>query len=60
MGQIQQTTYGSDSAGDPYIPTSGNGGYSAEHYELTVDYRVATNRLNATATITARAVKVFP
>ena len=55
MPQNVQTTYGSASAGDPYIPTSGNGGYSAEHYDLNLDYRVATNRLNATATITARA-----
>ncbi|MDH6237792.1 M1 family metallopeptidase [Cryobacterium sp. CG_9.6] len=46
---------GSATAGDPYIPTSGNGGYLAEHYDLALDYRVATNRLNATAIITARA-----
>jgi aminopeptidase N len=57
MPQTAQTTYGSASAGDPYIPNSGNGGYTAEHYDLALDYRVATNRLNATATITARALK---
>ncbi|MDJ0377084.1 M1 family metallopeptidase [Cryobacterium sp. PH31-L1] len=51
-----QTTYGSASAGDPYIPTGGNGGYVAEHYDLNLSYRVATNRLNATAVITARAL----
>lgn len=56
MSQTVQTTYGSASAGDPYIPTSGNGGYLAEHYDLSLDYRVATNRLNATTTITARAL----
>ncbi|TFD61436.1 M1 family peptidase [Cryobacterium suzukii] len=56
MAQTVQTTYGSASAGDPYIPTSGNGGYTAEHYDLTLSYRVATNRLNATAIITARAL----
>ena len=55
MAQTVQTTFGSASAGDPYIPTGGNGGYLAEHYDLNLDYRVATNRLNATATITARA-----
>lgn len=46
---------GSASAGDPYLPTSGNGGYRVEHYDLDLDYRVATNRLAATATITGRA-----
>lgn len=46
---------GSASAGDPYLPASGNGGYSVEHYDLDLDYRVATNRLAATATITGRA-----
>lgn len=56
MSQTVQTTYGSASAGDPYTPNSGNGGYTAEHYDLTLDYRVATNRLNATATITARSL----
>jgi aminopeptidase N len=56
MAQTLQTTYGSASAGDPYILTSGNGGYTAVHYDLTLDYRVATNRLNATAIITARAL----
>ena len=56
MAQTVQTTFGSASAGDPYIPTGGNGGYLADHYDLNLDYRVATNRLNATATITARAL----
>ena len=56
MAQTVQTTFGSASAGDPYIPTGGNGGYLAEHYDLSLDYRVGTNRLNATAIITARAL----
>ncbi|WP_254782899.1 MULTISPECIES: M1 family metallopeptidase [unclassified Curtobacterium] len=42
---------------DPYTPHSGDRRWSAEHYELRLDYRVATNRLDATATITARAVE---
>ncbi len=50
------TTYGSATAGDPYIAAAGNGGYVAEHYDLNLDYRVTTNRLNATAVITARAL----
>jgi len=47
---------GSASAGDPYLPTSGNGGYTVDHYDLDLDYRVSTNRLTATATITGRAI----
>ena len=40
---------------DPYIPALGNDGYRSVHYDLELDYRVATNRLTATATITAIA-----
>jgi aminopeptidase N len=47
---------GSASVGDAYLPTSGNEGYAAVHYEIDLDYRVATNRLNGTATIRARAL----
>jgi aminopeptidase N len=47
---------GSASAGDPYLPASGNGGYRVDHYDLNLDYRVATNRLTATAVIRARAL----
>jgi aminopeptidase N len=46
---------GSASAGDPYLPASGNSGYTVDHYDLNLDYRVSTNRLAATATIRARA-----
>jgi len=53
---LSPPSYGSASAGDAYLPTSGNGGYRAEHYDLALDYRVATNRLNATAIITARSL----
>lgn len=48
--------HGSASAGDPYLPASGNGGYRVDHYDLNLDYRVATNRLTATTTLTARAL----
>ena len=46
-----------DPAADPYTPHSGDRRWSAEHYELRLDYRVATNRLDGTATITARALE---
>jgi aminopeptidase N len=56
MLQPSTAVFGSASAGDPYLPTSGNGGYSVDHYDLNLDYRVATNRLTATAVIRARAL----
>jgi len=48
-------SYGSASLGDEYLPETGNGGYTVDHYDLNLDYRVVTNRLAATAVITARA-----
>ena len=44
---------GARSAGDPYLPTRGNGGYAVERYELDLTYRIATNRLAGTAVIHA-------
>ncbi|MFF1632446.1 M1 family metallopeptidase [Leifsonia sp. NPDC058248] len=44
---------GSRHSGDPYLPQSGNGGYQVESYDLDLRYRVATNRLDATAVIVA-------
>ncbi|MCW4352746.1 M1 family metallopeptidase [Hoyosella sp. YIM 151337] len=41
------------SAVDPYVPTSGNNGYRVSRYELDLNYRVSTNRLEADTTITA-------
>ncbi|MGE2737322.1 M1 family metallopeptidase [Mycolicibacterium vaccae] len=38
---------------DPYLPGTGNFGYRASRYDLDLDYKVASNRLGATATITA-------
>jgi aminopeptidase N len=42
---------------DPYIPQHGNDGYRALHYDLELDYRVATNRLAGRAVVTARAAR---
>ncbi|WP_132992376.1 M1 family metallopeptidase [Gordonia zhaorongruii] len=38
---------------DSYLPRSGNLGYRISRYDLVIDYRVASNRMTATATITA-------
>ncbi|HET6299823.1 MAG TPA: M1 family metallopeptidase [Kribbella sp.] len=48
---------GADTAGDPYVPTHGNGGYTVDSYELDIDYRVNSNRLTGKATITAVATQ---
>ncbi len=41
---------------DPYLPKNGNFGYRVSHYELILEYKVAINRLSASATITAEAL----
>ncbi|GAA1482600.1 M1 family metallopeptidase [Gordonia sinesedis] len=38
---------------DPYLPQNGNLGYRVSRYDLDLEYKVATNRLTGTATITA-------
>ncbi|MEB3069565.1 M1 family metallopeptidase [[Mycobacterium] vasticus] len=47
---------------DPYLPGSGNAGYRVSRYELDLEYKVASNRLSGTVTITATtttALRVF-
>ncbi len=41
---------------DPYLPTHGDDRYTVEHYDLTLDYKVATNRLSARAVLNVRAL----
>lgn len=38
---------------DPYLPANGNFGYRVSRYELDLEYKVAINRLNGSAIITA-------
>ena len=40
---------GADSAGDAYLPQSGNGGYRTVSIALSLRYRIARNRLDGTA-----------
>jgi aminopeptidase N len=40
---------------DPYFPRHGNEGYCVAHYDLTLNYRLAGNRLTGAAGLTARA-----
>lgn len=44
-----------DGSPHAYLPRSGTDDFSVLRYDLDLDYRVATNRLDATATIRARA-----
>ena len=46
---------GARSAGDPYYPTSGNGGYAASNYVVAITYDPKTHHLDGDTTITARA-----
>jgi len=48
---------GSPGLGDPYFPLDGNGGYDVKHYFLDIRYHPATDVLQGTATIRARATQ---
>ncbi|KUO07538.1 M1 family metallopeptidase [Streptomyces sp. DSM 15324] len=48
---------GADGIGDSYFPQLGNGGFDARHYDLSVAYDPATDRLDGRTTITARATR---
>jgi hypothetical protein len=48
---------GSPGLGDPYFPLDGNGGYDVKHYLLDIRYHPATDVLQGTATIRARATQ---
>lgn len=42
--------------GDPYTPQSGDANLDVEHYDLTLDYKVSTNRLAGVAVIRGRVI----
>jgi aminopeptidase N len=48
---------GAPGVGDPYFPLLGNGGYDVRHYDLSFSYDPATDRLDGTAVIQARATQ---
>jgi aminopeptidase len=53
----ESSHFGATSAGDPYIPDSGNGGYRVGRYELDLTYRVSSNRLSGRAVLSAMATQ---
>ena len=52
-----QFSPGLSGLGDPFFPLAGNGGYDVRHYSLDLDYERATNQLDATTVIVARATQ---
>ncbi|MFJ6001506.1 M1 family metallopeptidase [Arthrobacter sp. NPDC092385] len=42
-------------APDPYTPANGSTSYRVEHYDLTLDYKLASNRLSGRAVLTMTA-----
>jgi aminopeptidase N len=51
---------GSDGAGDPYYPTSGNGGYEVDSYDIALTYQPSSNDLSATTTVKATVTSTGP
>src|SRR5688572_3878189 len=52
-----QFSPGARSAGDPYLPAIGNGGYDVQHYDLTINYNPVSNTMTSRADITIRATQ---
>ena len=52
-------TPGAPGVGDPYFPLDGNGGYDVDEYDLAIRYDPATDVLQGTATIRARATQAL-
>jgi aminopeptidase N len=50
-------TPGAPGAGDSYFPDMGNGGYDAQHYDLSLSYDPGTKAIDAVAKIKARATQ---
>ncbi|HEY1485054.1 MAG TPA: M1 family metallopeptidase, partial [Micromonosporaceae bacterium] len=46
---------GAERSEDTYLPKHGNGGYRVHRYDLDLDYRIPTNRLDGKAVLTATA-----
>ncbi len=52
-----QFSPGSRSLGDVYLPALGNGGYDAQHYDVSINYDPAQHFMTSSATVTARATQ---
>lgn len=56
-GASAQFAPGARSAGDPYLPGIGNGGYDVQHYDLTIEYDPGANAMVCRADLTMRATQ---
>jgi aminopeptidase N len=54
-----QGTAGAAGVGDPYFPLLGNGGYDVRHYDASISYDPASDRLEGTMVIKARALQTL-
>ncbi len=52
-----QFSPGARTLGDPYLPHAGNGGYDAQHYDLTIAYDPLAHSMNSSAKLTLRATQ---
>ncbi len=48
---------GAPGAGDSYFPDMGNGGYDVSHYDIRLGFDPASKAIDATTTITAKALQ---
>lgn len=54
---VAQFTPGARTAGDPYLPAIGNGGYDVRHYDLSINYDPVGNTMVSTADLTIQATQ---
>ena len=54
-----QFSPGARSLGDRLLPLIGNGGYDAQHYDLTIDYDPVANTMVSSTDITIRATQAL-
>ena len=53
----QQFSPGARTLNDRLLPTIGNGGYDAQHYDLTINYDPVANTMASSTDITIRATQ---
>ncbi|WP_433477159.1 M1 family metallopeptidase [Spirillospora sp. CA-142024] len=56
-GAAARFTPGAPSAGDPYFPDMGNGGYDVAHYDIGLKYDPGTKSIQAVTKVEARATQ---
>src|SRR5687767_5136267 len=52
-----QFSPGARTLGDPYLPHAGNGGYDAQHYDLTIKYDPIAHTMDSSAKVTLRSTQ---